>query len=355
MHNIVKWDDTTMADKLVSKCNYGTAQRPSTAIEKRNRAARLDDTQLLRKSSNEHDITVAKKKKTSKRVNTDEREALEDVSNRNKYKNQNPTIGRGELMSHRGGGQPHKRIFNEHSSAHGNEQVSVNPKRIRREIVKQSSYSEEDDEASDDNCNQHDGKSKTAEESDEDEDTDDEKHPRKDKHQENSIANFENDYFDDDDVEDEFVGHELVVNATVEATTAELAVVDQLVGTNVASVLRSGEYTSSLEDGFSEHCRAMGTMDSAATFGKEVEKITKRWGWKMFKMLSKEDYHYDSDFAECMLHYINISTAVDQKNPKVRERDWNRVKTHVSDAMQHARSACTQSLKSKFIGKNASV
>jgi hypothetical protein len=126
--------------------------------------------------------------------------------------------------------------------------------------------------------------------------------------------------------------------------------VNEMIGKQVVTAISSGT-ASSLENDYIMQCRLQGTMDSTASFANEVKKITKRWGWKLFKMLNKDDYDYRSDFAECMLGYINMSSVEDRKRDSVRKADWEKVQLHVASGMMAARSACTQALKSKFLSK----
>jgi hypothetical protein len=101
-----------------------------------------------------------------------------------------------------------------------------------------------------------------------------------------------------------------------------------------------------LKKQYEKHCILNGLMDSNETFRDEVRKITRRQGWKNFKLLTDDDYHYSSNFAECMLDHLGSSGC----NEKDRESTWARIKKDVFGAMQISRSGATQSLKKTFLG-----
>jgi hypothetical protein len=347
-----------MADNLKSTCNYGAIQTERTAYAKRNAVSEeqnlrsIAKSKLIDQSKKRRKVTDGQRKKVIRnlvsqlndvtnmknRTNELTRLPVDGMSlsnnvdaNRNRTKSRNVSAVYKPLVSNDNGKATSYRVEqrNDNSATSGARKPNTSKKIYGDEQDSNADENdpsdEEIDEEGDDICGDNVEKDDDTE-LDDDEETEDEcielnndkkKHCRQRLRNENEVSDEHND----------------------------------LLGTNVTTTVITGASTSSLEDGFHDHCKMIGTMDSETSFGKEVEKQTKKWGWKFFKMLKKEDYNYDSEFAEVILHYINLSSAEEQKNPRIQERDWRRVKKHVADAMQHARSACTQSLKFKFFGK----
>ena len=106
------------------------------------------------------------------------------------------------------------------------------------------------------------------------------------------------------------------------------------------------ETTTVLYDHYQEHCQNLGLMQSDAAYSDEVKRITRRYGWKYFKVLNDCDYHYTSPFAECMLDHLGYSKLPDMSRVSM----WEKVKKDVGMAMQIARSGATQGLKKIFLG-----
>ena len=104
---------------------------------------------------------------------------------------------------------------------------------------------------------------------------------------------------------------------------------------------------SALVTNYTRHCESIGIMDSDEHFRDEIKRITRRSGWKHFKVLTDNDYHHSSNFAECMLDHFGYSLLTDNE----REVKWGMVKKDVFVAMQIARSGATQSLKRAFLCK----
>jgi hypothetical protein len=98
---------------------------------------------------------------------------------------------------------------------------------------------------------------------------------------------------------------------------------------------------------YTRHCESIGIMDSDEHFRDEIKRITRRSGWKHFKVLTDNDYHHSSNFAECKLDHFGYSLLTDNE----REVKWGMVKKDVFVAMQIARSGATQSLKRVFLCK----
>jgi hypothetical protein len=106
---------------------------------------------------------------------------------------------------------------------------------------------------------------------------------------------------------------------------------------------------STLEESYVASCALNGTMDSDVQYADSVRKITRRSGWKSFKMLLEKDYKYDSEFAEYMLEHMGLADKIN--SDMEQEMQWNRAKKYVMEGMQSARNAATQNIKKAFIGK----
>jgi hypothetical protein len=102
---------------------------------------------------------------------------------------------------------------------------------------------------------------------------------------------------------------------------------------------------NNLETKYMQHCHRNGFMDSEEHFRDEIKKITRKYGWKYFKVLSDSDYHYSSPFAECMLDHFGYEKLAKSE----KESTWEKVKRDVFQAMQIARSGATQGLKRVFL------
>jgi hypothetical protein len=107
------------------------------------------------------------------------------------------------------------------------------------------------------------------------------------------------------------------------------------------------ESDSDLAIKYRQHCHQNGFMDSEEHFRDEIKKITRKYGWKYFKVLSDADYHYSSPFAECMMDHFGY----EKLERSEKESTWEKVKRDVFQAMQIARSGATQSLKRVFLCK----
>jgi hypothetical protein len=336
-----------MAEKLKSACDYGAIQKERTAVTKRNLVSANQSRSVTTKSK-QNELYVKSRKVSVGCIKSPQLNKDNTVNS-----DLDPCRQPGASVT-----RPTPVRMIAHSTKVKQRSIDNRPKlavrydsnfqRVekRRDSVQTDMYNDHGVDGYDDDDTDDDDDAEEDSSGDEEQEFGEEEQECKD---EDDYHNDGDELEADDDITEDS-------RATNEVHCRHLSKDDKendhvLLGANVSTTVVTGASTSSLEDGFHEHCRLLGTMDSSASFAKEIEKVTKRWGWKMFKMLTKEDYNYDSDFAECMLHYINLSTAEEQKNPKIQERDWRRVKAHVIEAMQHARSACTQSLKFKFIGK----
>jgi hypothetical protein len=82
------------------------------------------------------------------------------------------------------------------------------------------------------------------------------------------------------------------------------------------------ESDSELAAKYRHHCRNNGFMDSEEHFWDEIKRITRKYGWKYFKVLSDADYHYSISFAECMMDHFGYEKV--EKSEK--ESTWEKVK-----------------------------
>lgn len=104
---------------------------------------------------------------------------------------------------------------------------------------------------------------------------------------------------------------------------------------------------TNLANDYIEHCETIGLSDSLITRAEKVRRITRRYGWKDFKLLNDSDFNHTSDFAECLIDHFGWSNLEED----VIAYKWSQVKKDVYQAMQVARSSVTQALKKAFLGK----
>lgn len=107
-----------------------------------------------------------------------------------------------------------------------------------------------------------------------------------------------------------------------------------------------GESKKKLYNDYIEHCETIGLSDSLITLAEKARRITRRHGWKDFKLLNDCDFHHTSAFAECMIDNFGWSGM----HEDVIAFKWSQVKKDVYQAMQVARSTATQALKKAFLG-----
>jgi len=105
-----------------------------------------------------------------------------------------------------------------------------------------------------------------------------------------------------------------------------------------------------LERGYVAHCEALGTMTSEQVFLDQVRKITRKVGWKNFKMLHDRDYHPPRAFAIFMIKSLGLSRRY--STVEEQEIGWGQVKSEVKTTMGMCQSAATQAMKTRFLGTN---
>jgi hypothetical protein len=92
-------------------------------------------------------------------------------------------------------------------------------------------------------------------------------------------------------------------------------------------------------------CNQIGIIDTEQDQEHHFKKMTKRYGWRYFKLLEDHQYNYGSDFADFMCNTLKRDTK--DANTIIW---WNGIKHIVQKAMMDVRSACTQAMKRAFIG-----
>ena len=104
-----------------------------------------------------------------------------------------------------------------------------------------------------------------------------------------------------------------------------------------------------LANAYINHCRTTGTMDDESDISEEVKRVTKRFGWKNFKILCDDDWKWDSNFAGMIMRKLGM---LDDKehDSKLRSKIWDTIKKDVVISMQAAKSSATQLMKKNFIG-----
>jgi hypothetical protein len=92
-------------------------------------------------------------------------------------------------------------------------------------------------------------------------------------------------------------------------------------------------------------CERTGVMDTSDDLSQNAMKVTKVYGWSLFKMVTEDDYHPSTDFAKIIMRRSN-------KDPDHAETIiwWNTIKQSVTRQMQNCRSSATQSMKKEFLG-----
>ena len=104
-----------------------------------------------------------------------------------------------------------------------------------------------------------------------------------------------------------------------------------------------------LANAYINHCRTTGTMDDESDISEEVKRVTKRFGWKNFKILCDDDWKWDSNFAGMIMRKLGM---LDDKehDSKLHSKIWDTIKKDVVISMQAVKSSATQLMKKNFIG-----
>jgi hypothetical protein len=92
-------------------------------------------------------------------------------------------------------------------------------------------------------------------------------------------------------------------------------------------------------------CEKWGLMDTESDISVIVMKVTRRYGWPLFKMLNDEDYSAHSNFAKFMVGRNHESAE--------GKLWWAGVEQYGTRSMQNSQSVSTQSMKNDFLGKRS--
>ena len=90
-------------------------------------------------------------------------------------------------------------------------------------------------------------------------------------------------------------------------------------------------------------------VDDEKDLTEEIKRVTKKYGWKTFKILDNDDWRSDSNFAGIIMRKLGILEG--DESHVSRARKWDKIKKEVVIAMQAIKSSATQAMKKVFIGK----
>ena len=91
-------------------------------------------------------------------------------------------------------------------------------------------------------------------------------------------------------------------------------------------------------------------MDDETDITEEVKRVTKRFGWKIFKILHNDDWKWDSPFAGIIMKKLGMIENNDYDS-KLRSKQWDTIKKDAVTSMQAVKSSATQLMKNNFCGK----
>jgi hypothetical protein len=106
---------------------------------------------------------------------------------------------------------------------------------------------------------------------------------------------------------------------------------------------------STLHNSYASHCKNVRLSDTPEDIASQIRQVTKRVGWKFFKMLDEDDYLVTSDFAKCMMQHLGYN--VNSMEPHEQASKWSADLGHIRAAYQSSRSSVTQALKKSWLGK----
>ena len=111
----------------------------------------------------------------------------------------------------------------------------------------------------------------------------------------------------------------------------------------------TNKYDEMRKEDYVAYCKHKGLMDAEKDLTEEVKRVTKKYGWKQFKILDNEDWRSESNFAGVIMRKLGI--LVGSVPNTVRTRKWESIKKDVIASMQAVKSSATQAMKRVFIGK----
>jgi hypothetical protein len=103
-----------------------------------------------------------------------------------------------------------------------------------------------------------------------------------------------------------------------------------------------------LEIAYNEHCQEIGLTSTADDIASNVKRITRKYGWRVFKMIDEDDYHHSAPFASYMMEKLGYYDQYPTREAQIEA--WGQVKKKVARSMSHARSSATQAMKHTFLG-----
>ena len=103
-----------------------------------------------------------------------------------------------------------------------------------------------------------------------------------------------------------------------------------------------------LTNNYLNYCTRKGLVDDEKDLTEEIKRVTKKYGWKTFKILDNDDWRSDSNFAGIIMRKLGILEG--DESHVSRARKWDKIKKEVVIAMQAIKSSATQAMKKVFIG-----
>lgn len=103
---------------------------------------------------------------------------------------------------------------------------------------------------------------------------------------------------------------------------------------------------SNAMDTYIQECKVMGNMDTEDDKEEYYKILTRKHVWKHFKVVTEDDFDYGTNLSR---YFCNKAERVFDKAET--RRWWDGIKAMVQRCMMDMRSACTQSMKRKFLGK----
>ena len=108
--------------------------------------------------------------------------------------------------------------------------------------------------------------------------------------------------------------------------------------------------SDALQRSYETHCKMNGISDTPTDIKEEVKRVTKKFGWKKYKILHSDDCKWDSEFAELIMGKLGLLGSVEIRDGKYRSNKWDMIKKDVISSMQAVKSSATQSIKRSFLG-----
>ena len=88
--------------------------------------------------------------------------------------------------------------------------------------------------------------------------------------------------------------------------------------------------------------------DDEKDLTEEIKQVTKKYGWKTFKILDDDDWRSDRTFAGIIMRKLGILEVNESHVGRARKLD--KINNVPENAMYAIKSSATQVLKKVFIG-----